>query len=152
MIWAVKICLGSRRLLVRIHSPRFINNLQATKNHSSPVLEQKREYCVSCRLLVSYVNMLFRNASDSITTALFHNRPAKRRSAKSPVTSDTSPIGITDVDYGMRFVVIGEKDEVLRVSHAVMSKLFDRTDGSGSAGVKSWFPLERAVQLQFFAS
>jgi hypothetical protein len=32
----------------------------------------------------------------------------------------------TDVDYGMRFVVIGEKDEVLRISHAVMSELFDR--------------------------
>ena len=26
----------------------------------------------------------------------------------------------------MRFVVIGEKDEVLRISHAVMSELFDR--------------------------
>ena len=26
----------------------------------------------------------------------------------------------------MRFVVISEKDEVLRVSHAVMSELFDR--------------------------
>src|SRR5262249_27599105 len=32
----------------------------------------------------------------------------------------------TDVDYGMRFVVISEKDEVLRISHAVMSELFDR--------------------------
>jgi hypothetical protein len=32
----------------------------------------------------------------------------------------------TDVDYGMRFVVISEKDEVLRVSHTVMSELFDR--------------------------
>jgi hypothetical protein len=32
----------------------------------------------------------------------------------------------TDVDYGMRFVVIGEKDEVLRISHAGMSELFDR--------------------------
>src|SRR5262245_54242900 len=32
----------------------------------------------------------------------------------------------TCVDYGMRFVVIGEKDEVLRISHAVMSELFDR--------------------------
>src|SRR5215831_11384015 len=32
----------------------------------------------------------------------------------------------TDVDYGMRFVVISEKDEVLRVSQAVMSELFDR--------------------------
>jgi hypothetical protein len=30
------------------------------------------------------------------------------------------------MDYGMRFVVIGEKDEVLRISHAVMSELFDR--------------------------
>jgi hypothetical protein len=30
------------------------------------------------------------------------------------------------VDYGIRFVVISEKDEVLRISHAVMSKLFDR--------------------------
>jgi hypothetical protein len=30
------------------------------------------------------------------------------------------------LDYGMRFVVISEKDEVLRVSHAVMSELFDR--------------------------
>src|SRR5215471_3550599 len=33
----------------------------------------------------------------------------------------------TDVNYAMRFVVISEKDEVLRVSHAVMSKLFDRS-------------------------
>ena len=32
----------------------------------------------------------------------------------------------TYVDYGMRFVVISEKDEVLRISHAVMSELFDR--------------------------
>src|SRR5215467_16381098 len=32
----------------------------------------------------------------------------------------------TDVDDGMRFVVISDKDEVLRVSHAVMSELFDR--------------------------
>src|SRR5215468_476870 len=32
----------------------------------------------------------------------------------------------TDVDYGMRFVVISEKDEVLRVSHAIVSALFDR--------------------------
>src|SRR5262249_46660698 len=32
----------------------------------------------------------------------------------------------TDVDYGMRFLVISEKDEVLRISHAVMSELFDR--------------------------
>jgi hypothetical protein len=31
-----------------------------------------------------------------------------------------------DVDYGIRFVVISEKDEVLRISHAVMSELFDR--------------------------
>ena len=31
------------------------------------------------------------------------------------------------MDYGMRFVVISEKDEVLRISHAVMSELFDRT-------------------------
>ena len=31
-----------------------------------------------------------------------------------------------DVDYGMRFVVISDKDEVLRISHAVMSELFDR--------------------------
>src|ERR1700704_6174531 len=31
----------------------------------------------------------------------------------------------TDVDHGMRFVVISEKDEVLRISHAVMSELFD---------------------------
>jgi hypothetical protein len=30
------------------------------------------------------------------------------------------------VDYGMRFVVISEKDEVLRASHAVMSELFHR--------------------------
>ena len=30
------------------------------------------------------------------------------------------------MDYGMRFVVISEKDEVLRISHAVMSELFDR--------------------------
>ena len=30
------------------------------------------------------------------------------------------------MDYGMRFVVIGEKDEVLRISQAVMSELFDR--------------------------
>jgi hypothetical protein len=30
------------------------------------------------------------------------------------------------VDYGMRFVVISDKDEVLRISHAGMSKLFDR--------------------------
>lgn len=28
--------------------------------------------------------------------------------------------------YGVRFVVIDEKDEVLRISHAVMSELFDR--------------------------
>ena len=40
--------------------------LTATKNHSSPVLEQEREYCVSSRLLVSYVNMLFHNTSNSI--------------------------------------------------------------------------------------
>jgi len=32
----------------------------------------------------------------------------------------------TDVDYGMRFVVISDKDEVLRISHAGMSELFDR--------------------------
>ena len=32
----------------------------------------------------------------------------------------------TYVDYGMRFVAISEKDEVLRISHAVMSELFDR--------------------------
>ena len=32
----------------------------------------------------------------------------------------------TDVDYGLRFVVISDKDEVLRISHAVMSELFDR--------------------------
>jgi hypothetical protein len=32
----------------------------------------------------------------------------------------------TYVDYGMRFVVISEKDEVVRISHAVMSELFDR--------------------------
>src|SRR5215467_3278875 len=32
----------------------------------------------------------------------------------------------TNVDYGIRFVVISEKDEVLRVSHAVMSELFGR--------------------------
>src|SRR5437870_2417856 len=32
----------------------------------------------------------------------------------------------TYVDYGMRFVVISEKDEVLRISHAVTSELFDR--------------------------
>ena len=31
------------------------------------------------------------------------------------------------MDYGMRFVVISDKDEVLRISHAVMSELFDRT-------------------------
>ena len=31
-----------------------------------------------------------------------------------------------DVDYGIRFVVISEKDEVLRISHAVMSELFHR--------------------------
>ena len=30
------------------------------------------------------------------------------------------------MDYGMRFVVISEKDEVLRISHAGMSELFDR--------------------------
>jgi len=30
------------------------------------------------------------------------------------------------MDYGMRFVVISEKDEVLRASHAVMSELFHR--------------------------
>jgi hypothetical protein len=30
------------------------------------------------------------------------------------------------VHYGMRFLVISEKDEVLRISHAVMSELFDR--------------------------
>ena len=30
------------------------------------------------------------------------------------------------MDYGMRFVVISEKDEVLRISHAAMSELFDR--------------------------
>src|SRR5947207_13424163 len=32
----------------------------------------------------------------------------------------------TDVDYGMRFVVISDKDEVLRISHSGMSELFDR--------------------------
>ena len=32
----------------------------------------------------------------------------------------------TDVDYGMRFVLISDKDEVLRISHAGMSELFDR--------------------------
>src|SRR5207237_7030299 len=32
----------------------------------------------------------------------------------------------TDVDYGIRFVVISDKDEVLRISHAGMSELFDR--------------------------
>src|SRR2546426_2270620 len=32
----------------------------------------------------------------------------------------------TYVDYGMRFVVISDKDEVLRISHAGMSELFDR--------------------------
>jgi hypothetical protein len=30
------------------------------------------------------------------------------------------------VDYGMRFVVISEKDEVLRISQAITSELFDR--------------------------
>jgi hypothetical protein len=30
------------------------------------------------------------------------------------------------VDYGLRFVVISEKDAVLRISHDVMSELFDR--------------------------
>jgi hypothetical protein len=30
------------------------------------------------------------------------------------------------MDYGIRFVVISDKDEVLRVSHAVMSELFGR--------------------------
>lgn len=30
------------------------------------------------------------------------------------------------MDYGIRFVVISEKDEVLRASHAVVSQLFDR--------------------------
>ena len=30
------------------------------------------------------------------------------------------------MDYGIRFVVIGDKDEVLRISHAGMSELFDR--------------------------
>ena len=54
--------------------------------------------------------------------------------------------------------VISEKDEVLRISHAVMSELFDRRLAlpqyarSGSAGVKSWFPLKRAEQLRFSAS
>src|SRR5437763_7775973 len=32
----------------------------------------------------------------------------------------------TDVDYGMRFVLISDKDEVLRISQAGMSELFDR--------------------------
>src|SRR5215471_13816930 len=31
-----------------------------------------------------------------------------------------------DADHGMRFVLISEKDEVLRISHALMSELFDR--------------------------
>ena len=30
------------------------------------------------------------------------------------------------MDYGMRFVLISDKDEVLRISHAGMSELFDR--------------------------
>ena len=30
------------------------------------------------------------------------------------------------MDYGTRFVVISDKDEVLRISHAVMSELFDQ--------------------------
>jgi hypothetical protein len=33
----------------------------------------------------------------------------------------------TYVDYGVRFVAITEKDEVLRISHAVMHELFDRS-------------------------
>src|SRR5207247_11034740 len=64
----------------------------------------------------------------------------------------------TYVDYGMRFVVISEKDEVLRISHAVMSELFDRRLALPQYARKRirWcevvVPLKRAAQLPFSAS
>jgi hypothetical protein len=33
----------------------------------------------------------------------------------------------SNVDYGMRFVAVSENDQVLRISHAVMTELFDRS-------------------------